>query len=116
VPPPAPQPAPPPREALPTRPTAPSPVAPAPKVERSAPPAPEARSAPSANPAVAKLQARAKKLEAALARLQANGEDVTMNARLVTKVRQQLATPGLSRDDLDSLEAALNRIESELAP
>jgi serine/threonine-protein kinase len=116
VPPPAPQPAPPPREALPTRPTAPSPVAPAPKVERSAPPAPEARSAPSANPAVAKLQARAKKLEAALARLQASGEDVTMNARLVTKVRQQLATPGLSRDDLDSLEAALNRIESELAP
>jgi hypothetical protein len=65
---------------------------------------------------VTKLQARAKKVEANLARLQASGEDVSMNKKIVAKVKEQLAMPGLSRDDLESLEVALSRLEEETTP
>ncbi|MDX2012510.1 MAG: protein kinase [Myxococcaceae bacterium] len=89
----------------------------APSVRASVPtpaPAPSTRAA--SNPLVAKLQARAKKVEANLARLQASGEDVSMSRKIVGKVKQQLESPGLSRDDLESLEVALSRLEEETAP
>jgi eukaryotic-like serine/threonine-protein kinase len=91
-------------------------VEPAPKPVPAPRPPPAVAPTPGANPMVARLQARVKKIEANLARLQAAGEDVGLNKKIVAKVKQQLATPGLSRDDVESLEVAVARLEEETSP
>jgi serine/threonine protein kinase len=72
--------------------------------------------AAAANPRVASLQVRVKRIEANLHRLTAEGENVAMNWQILKKVKQRMAAPGISGADLESLEVALARMEEETSP